>query len=59
LGYRVREAQMRRVQIQLVVGDNEANDHSVTVRRHNQTTQETMSLDAFISAAKKEEEDKK
>jgi len=59
LGYRVREAQVKRVPIQLVVGDNEAASGSVTVRRHGQEKQETMTLDEFIAAALREVEEKK
>lgn len=58
LGYRVREDQMQRIPVQLVVGDNEAANASVTVRRHNQTAQQTMTLDEFVSAALQEVEKK-
>ena len=36
LGYRVREAQTKKIPVELVVGDNELNNHSVTLRRYGQ-----------------------
>ncbi len=36
LGYRVREAQTKKIPVELVVGDNEVNNHSVTLRRYGQ-----------------------
>lgn len=48
LGYRIREAQLQKVPYQLVIGENEVNNRSVTYREHGQKEQLSMSLDAFI-----------
>ncbi|MDO4681071.1 MAG: threonine--tRNA ligase [Aerococcus sp.] len=47
MGYKIREAQTQKVPYQLVFGDKEVEDHSVTVRRYGSRDQETMSWDAF------------
>ncbi len=49
LGYRIREAQMRKIPVQLVVGDGEAENHSVTIRRAMSKDSATLSLDACIA----------
>ena len=48
LGYRIREAQMKKVPYQLVLGDKERDEGSVTYRRHGQRLQTTVSIDEFI-----------
>ena len=50
LGYRVREAQTSKIPVEVVVGEGEMKDHSVTVRRYGSKEETKMSLDAFLSA---------
>ena len=50
LGYRVREAQMSKILYQIVVGDGEAANRSVTVRKYGSQASETMSLEDFIAS---------
>ena len=59
LGYRMREAQIAKIPVVLVVGDNEMNSNSVNVRRHGQEGQTSMSVDELIASLKKEVEEKK
>ena len=59
LGYRMREAQMAKIPVVLVVGDNEMNSDSVNVRRHGKEGQETMSISDLIDLLNKEIDEKK
>ena len=59
LGYRMREAQMAKIPVTLVVGDNEMNSNSVNVRRHGKEGQVSMSIDELIDSLSKEVNDKK
>ena len=59
LGYRMREAQMAKIPVVLVVGDNEMNSDSVNVRRHGKEGQESMPIDELIKALVKEIEEMK
>ena len=59
LGYRMREAQIAKIPVVLVVGDNEMNSDSVNVRRHGKEGQETIKVDDLIKSLLKEVEDKK
>ncbi|MDO4940963.1 MAG: threonine--tRNA ligase [Erysipelotrichaceae bacterium] len=59
LGYRMREAQLAKVPVVLVVGDNEMNSNSVNVRRHGKEGQQSMSVEELVSSLIKEIEDKK
>ena len=58
LGYRVREAQVKKVTIQVVIGDNEVQNNLVTIRRHGQKQQLTMSVNDFLAAMHKEVDEK-
>lgn len=49
LGYKIREAQTRKVPYQLVVGDNEVNSNQVTYRKYGSQEQVTVSIDEFIN----------
>ncbi|MDK6421752.1 threonine--tRNA ligase, partial [Aerococcus urinae] len=49
MGYKIREAQTRKVPYQLVFGDNEIENGTVTVRRYGSKKTETVDLDEFIS----------
>lgn len=59
LGYRVREAQMSKINYQLVVGDGEANERTVTIRKHGSQSSETMKLDEFVKMVEEEINSKK
>ena len=59
LGYRMREAQIAKIPVVLVVGDNEMNNNTVNVRRHGKEGQESLSIDDLISLLTKEVDDKK
>jgi len=58
LGYRVREAQVKKVPIQLVLGDNEMNEKTVTIRRHGAQESQTMPLADFVKAMHEEVDSK-
>ena len=49
MGYKIREAQTRKVPYQLVFGDNEIENGTVTVRQYGSKKTETVDLDEFIS----------
>ena len=59
LGYRMREAQISKIPVVLVVGDNEMNSNSVNVRRHGKDGQESMTIDELLEVLNKEIKDKK
>ena len=59
LGYRLREAQIKKVPVQIIVGDNEVNDSLVTSRRHGSKDSETVSVDKFIEMMQNEIAQKK
>lgn len=48
LGYRIREAQLAKIPYQIVLGDGEAENKTVTIRRAQSKDSQTMPLDAFI-----------
>ncbi|WP_028044120.1 threonine--tRNA ligase [Candidatus Stoquefichus massiliensis] len=48
LGYRIREAQMKKIPYQLVLGDKERDERTVTYRQYGEQKQTTVSLDEFI-----------
>ena len=48
LGYKIREAQTRKVPYQLVVGDNEVSSNQVTYRKYGSQEQVTVSIDEFV-----------
>jgi threonyl-tRNA synthetase len=58
LGYRMREAQVKKIPIQLVIGDGEVQSGSVNVRRYGKNESVTMSIEAFIALITKENTDK-
>ncbi|MBR3346801.1 MAG: threonine--tRNA ligase, partial [Solobacterium sp.] len=59
LGYRVREAQTSKIPVEVVVGEGEMNEHSVTVRRYGSREETKLSLDAFLDAMLKEIEERR
>ena len=54
LGYRMREAQTKKVPFQLVLGDNEVNNNLITYRRHGSKDSITVSVDEFIELVQDE-----
>lgn len=49
LGYRVREAQTNKIPVEVVVGDKERDERTVTVRRYGSKVETKLSLDDFYS----------
>ena len=54
LGYRIREAQTSKIPLEIVIGDGEIADNSVTVRRYGKKEAVKMTVDEFIAAVKEE-----
>ncbi len=50
LGYRIREAQIKKIPVEIVVGDGERESGSVTVRRYGSRQETKMSLQEFLDA---------
>ena len=48
LGYKIREAQTKKIPYQLVVGDNEVQNNLLTVRKYGSKDTETLSVEQFI-----------
>ncbi|PTG17797.1 threonine--tRNA ligase [Staphylococcus chromogenes] len=48
MGYKIREAQMKKIPYQLVVGDKEVENNEVNVRKYGSQDQETVEKDGFI-----------
>ncbi|CCV64062.1 Threonyl-tRNA synthetase [Alteracholeplasma palmae J233] len=59
LGYKIREAQSLKIPYQLVVGDNEVENHSVTYRKYGSTEQINVSIDEFVQLLEKEINEKR
>ncbi|MCR5461816.1 MAG: threonine--tRNA ligase [bacterium] len=59
LGYKIREAQTKKIPYQLVIGDKEANLENITYRRHGEQNQVTLSYDEFINLILDEIKNKK
>ncbi|MFP7310229.1 threonine--tRNA ligase [Bacillus safensis] len=51
IGYKIREAQMQKIPYMLVVGDQEAENGDVNVRKYGEQDSETMDLEAFVKHA--------
>lgn len=58
LGYRIREAQLSKIPYQLVLGDGEVENGTVTIRRAQQNETKTVSIDDFISMLRTEVKEK-
>ena len=52
LGYRIREAQIKKVPYTLVIGDNEVENSLVTYRKHGSQEQITVSIEEFVNIIK-------
>ena len=48
LGYRIREAQMKKIPYQLVLGNKERDERTVTYRQYGEQKQTTVALDEFV-----------
>lgn len=59
LGYRIREAQLHKIPVEIVVGDGEAQEGTVTIRRAMSKESATVSLDECISLLRQEVEEKR
>ncbi|MDI6647647.1 threonine--tRNA ligase [Bacillus altitudinis] len=51
IGYKIREAQMQKIPYMLIVGDQEAENGAVNVRKYGEQDSETMDLEAFVKHA--------
>ncbi len=58
LGYRMREAQTKKVPISLVLGNSERDEHTVTLRKHGSEDKVTMSLDEFLNYVQEKRDSK-
>jgi len=54
LGYRIREAQTKKIPLQIVIGDGETENGTVTLRRHGQKESLTVSKEEFVAMISKE-----
>jgi threonyl-tRNA synthetase len=59
LGYRIREAQITKIPMQLVLGDGEMANNSINIRRYGQQNSETLPVEEFIANLLLEISDKK
>ena len=53
LGYKIREAQTKKIPYSLVIGDNEVQNNLVTYRKHGTQAQVTVTLDEFVELINK------
>ncbi|MEA5017272.1 MAG: threonine--tRNA ligase [Erysipelotrichaceae bacterium] len=58
LGYRIREAQINKIPVQLVIGDEEVANQSVNVRRYQQKEQINCNISDFVINITKERDGK-
>ncbi|KRG14509.1 threonine--tRNA ligase [Lederbergia galactosidilytica] len=54
MGYKIREAQMKKIPYMLVVGENEIKEQAVNVRKYGEKKSETISFVTFLKALKEE-----
>ena len=59
LGYKIREAQTQKIPYQLVIGDNEVANNTVTYRRYGEQAQTTVTVEQFVELIKKQIEERK
>ena len=59
LGYKIREAQIKKIPFQLVVGDKEVETNTLTYRRYGSQEQTTVSIEEFVALIKKFNEELK
>lgn len=58
LGYRIRKAQLKKIPYQLVLGDNERDNGTVTYRKHGEKKQTTVTFEEFVELLNTEVENK-
>ena len=58
LGYRIREAQLKKIPYQLVLVDNERDTGTVTYRKHGEKKQTTVTFEEFVELLNTEVENK-
>lgn len=54
IGYKIREAQMQKIPYMLVVGDKEAEEKAVNVRKYGEQKSETVAFETFLADLKAE-----
>ena len=54
LGYRMRNAQVKKIPYTIVLGDNERDNNTVTYRKFGQKEQVTVSVDEFLKLIEEE-----
>lgn len=54
IGRKIRDAETRKIPFMLIVGEKEASENRVSVRKHGQGDQGSMDLDEFVSAFQRE-----
>lgn len=54
LGYKIREAQTKKIPYQLVCGDNEVNNNTLTYRKYGEKDSLSLSVDEFVDKIVKE-----
>ncbi len=54
LGYKIREAQMKKIPYMLVLGDKEVEEGAVNIRRYGSKDSETVSFEEFLANIKAE-----
>ncbi len=59
LGYRLREAQVKKIPVNIIIGDNEVNDNTITFRRHGSKDSTTLSFKEFTDIMNEEIKNKK
>jgi len=59
LGYRLREAQIKKIPVQLVIGDGEVENGTVNLRRYGSQASESLSIQDLIDSLVKEVKEKR
>lgn len=54
LGYKMREAQIKKIPYQLVIGDKEVSENTVNVRKYGETATVSMKVEDFIKQIKEQ-----
>lgn len=48
MGYKIRNAQIKKIPYTIVIGDNEVSNHTLSGRKHGNKSAQTFEADAFI-----------
>ncbi|MEG0469388.1 MAG: His/Gly/Thr/Pro-type tRNA ligase C-terminal domain-containing protein, partial [Longicatena sp.] len=59
LGYRIREAQLAKIPYQLVIGDGEQEQGTVTIRRAQSKESQTVTVEEFLAMLSEEVKEKR